>query len=219
MLNWFKKQKENKYPGFWNTYMEYINNQEDLPYEDTTFIVFDTETTGFHPRKDRVLSIGAIKLKNNTIDVQDSFELYIKQEIYCSDAVEIHGILKEGRLEKVSEKEALKQFLKYVKGSIIIAHHTHFDYSMINQMLFRLDLPELQNKCIDTEKLYLKSKHKVYEGDKDRYSLDDLCKELNIEVRDRHTASGDSLLTAIAFQKIVQRMSKDGYPKVTDLLL
>ncbi len=53
------------------------STDEDLlgDINSTRFVVLDTETTGFDYDNDRILCIGAIVLQNNTISVQDSFEV------------------------------------------------------------------------------------------------------------------------------------------------
>lgn len=50
------------------------------------FVVPDTETTGLNPRKDRIVTIGAIALLNHEILIEDSFEAMLKAE-YNSSAV------------------------------------------------------------------------------------------------------------------------------------
>lgn len=57
------------------------------------YVVFDTETTGLNPKKDEILSIGAVKIKGNKILTSQTFEVYIKnsKEI-SSKSIEIHGI-------------------------------------------------------------------------------------------------------------------------------
>ena len=44
-----------------------------------------------------------------------------------------------------------------------------------------------------------------------------LCEELKIQKIDRHTAIGDALITAIAFQKIVGRLNKKNMMKLKKL--
>src|SRR5690606_40655077 len=68
------------------------------------FIAFDTETTGFDRKEDRILSLGAVEIINKTIKANNSFEIYIKQDIFKPETVKIHGILKEGDLVKRSEE-------------------------------------------------------------------------------------------------------------------
>ncbi|MGJ8761635.1 MULTISPECIES: PolC-type DNA polymerase III [unclassified Polaribacter] len=219
-FNWFNKKENKVLPDYFLEYEDSFLNAPKLAINETRFVVFDTETTGFNRMRDRVLSIGAVSLIDNTLNVNDSFEVYLKQEIFNPETVHIHGILKEGSITKISELEALKSFLKYIGNSILVGHHINFDIMMMNQILVRNQLPEIKNKTLDTEHLYRTSKHTVYQNTlpKERYTLDQLCDELNVSKSDRHTASGDALITAILFLKIIARLDKNNDLTVKDLL-
>ncbi|MGY8913878.1 MAG: 3'-5' exonuclease, partial [Flavobacteriales bacterium] len=182
------------------------------------FVVLDTETTGFDYNTDRILCIGAIGLQNNTIAIKDSLEVFVHQEHYNIDSAEIHCILKKGKIERISEIEALQHLLEYLGNSVIIAHHTKFDVTMINKALERHGLPKLKNKALDTAVLYQKSLLMTPLLDKKQhYKLDDLADKFNISKEDRHTAIGDSYITAIAFLKILNRMKYRKEPTLKDL--
>lgn len=207
--NWLRKKYKASDPDFWKQYVDRFDDAIQKPIYNTRFIAFDTETTGFHQTKDRVLSIGAVSIMNKSIEVKKSLEIYLKQTIFNPETVKIHGLLREGQMNKINELEAVEKFLDYVKNDILVAHHASFDYGMINQMLFRQGLGKLRNQFIDTGYLFGKSKHIIYrENLKDHYTLDDLSKELNVPIVDRHTASGDALITAIIFLKIISRLDK-----------
>lgn len=189
------------------------STDEDLlgDINSTRFVVLDTETTGFDYDNDRILCIGAIVLQNNTISVQDSFEVYIEQDHYNKATAQIHGILKDFVLDRPKELEALQQFLDFLGDSIIIAHHTVFDVTMINKALERNGLPILTNKTLDTAKLYKKTLLSSYLLErKDHYTLDDLADKFDISKKDRHTAMGDAYITAIAFLKILKKLREKG---------
>ena len=192
---------------FWNTSKEPF--EEDLlgNIDTTRFVVLDTETTGFDYANDRILCIGAIVLYNNRISIQDSFEIFIQQEHYNQATAQIHGILKEHVLDRPKELEALKQFLAFLGDSIIIAHHTKFDITMINKALERNGLPKLKNRTLDTEVLYKKTliASNLLER-KENYSLDELADKFDISKKDRHTAMGDAYITAISFLKILKKL-------------
>ncbi|PQV45475.1 DNA polymerase-3 subunit epsilon [Jejuia pallidilutea] len=215
---WLNKKKK-EVPEFWNTYLEYFKNTHKTPISSTKFIAFDTETTGFDIDRDRVLSIGAVTLKNNRIAVNSNFEVYINQEIFKPETVKIHGLLKKGNLKKISELEAIESFLDYIKNNVLIAHHARFDFNMINSMLLRNGLGELKNEFIDTAVLFKKSKHIIYQDNLKNYSLDELAKELNVPVVDRHTANGDALITAIVFLKTLSRLKTKNQNLEWDYLL
>ena len=206
-LNWlFKKQIE--YPEFWITYLNYFKNKKDIDIQNTRFVAFDTETTGFNKDTDRILSIGAVSFVGKKIEVNNTLEVYLEQTVFNPETVKIHGILKHGSLEKISELDALKLFLEYIKDAVLVAHHAHFDKTMVNEMLQRHGLGKLKNKFIDTGVLYKKSIHIIYRQTNKIYSLDDLANELNVPVVDRHTATGDALITALVFLKTLARLDK-----------
>ncbi|MFC4477647.1 PolC-type DNA polymerase III [Flavobacterium chungangensis] len=194
LFNFWKKEENNLF-------------DENITIEETRFVVLDTETTGFDYENDRILCIGALVLQNGIINVQESFEVYLEQDHYDKSTAQIHGILKDLLIKRPTEMEALQQFLDFLGDSIIIAHHTIFDVTMINKALERNGLPLLTNKTLDTAYLYKKTliQSHLFER-KDHYTLDDLADKFDISKKDRHTALGDAYITAIAFLKIVKKL-------------
>jgi DNA polymerase-3 subunit epsilon len=194
LFNFWKKEETNLF-------------DENITIEETRFVVLDTETTGFDYENDRILCIGALVLQNGIINVQESFEVYLEQDHYDKSTAQIHGILKDLLIKRPTELEALQQFLDFLGDSIIIAHHTIFDVTMINKALERNGLPHLTNKTLDTAYLYKKTliQSHLFER-KDHYTLDDLADKFDISKKDRHTALGDAYITAIAFLKIVKKL-------------
>lgn len=150
------------------------------------------------------------------MDVGDSFEVYIQQEKFNASTVEIHGILKEGSITKLPEKEAIVQFLEYIKDAILIAHHASFDITMINHTLKRLGVPKLKNKSIDTGILFKKTA--LCKGREIHYSLDQLSDIFDIKMHDRHTASGDAYITGLIFLKMIAHLKKNQKITLQDLL-
>ncbi len=189
---------------------EPIDERLNKPIESARFVVLDTETTGFDYITDRILCIGAIVLQNGTINLQDGFEHYIDQEHFDKSSVQIHGIIRSDVLDHKSEIQVLQLLLDYLGDSIIVAHHTLFDVTMINNALERNGLPKLINKTLDTAILYKKSliKSNLLER-KDHYTLDDLADKFDISKKDRHTAMGDAYITAIAFLKILKKLREN----------
>lgn len=186
---------------------EPIDERLNKAVESERFVVLDTETTGFDYQNDRILCIGAISLQNGTINLQDSFEHYIDQEHFDHSSVQIHGIIRSDVLDHKSEIEVLQLLVDYIGDSIIIAHHTKFDMTMINNAMVRNGLDKITNPTLDTAVLYKKTliKSNLLQH-KDHYTLDDLADKFDISKKDRHTAMGDAYITAIAFLKILKKM-------------
>ncbi|MDP3359146.1 MAG: 3'-5' exonuclease [Lutibacter sp.] len=214
MIRFFKKKR---YPEFWSTHIEKVqNSQKYANFEDIRFVALDTETTGFDYENDRILCIGAVAIKNNKILVSDSFEIYIKQAIFNKETVKIHGIRKDGNEIKLSEEEAIIKFIDYLDDAVIVAHHTAFDVTMINQALNRLNVGPLESKQLDTNYIHKKiAKTDTY---KKIFSLEELCEIYNVKMHDRHTALGDALITAYLFLKQTAKYKKNNALNLFDLI-
>ena len=218
IFEWFKKESP-EYPEFWKRYANSFSQPLPEFVDETRFVVLDTETTGFDQKRDRMLCIGAVGIENNMIDVGSSFEIYLQQEIFNPESVEIHGILRNEKVKRYSEEEALRMFLNYIGNSVFVAHHAGFDLGMINQALKRLHLPKLKNEVLDTGSLYRRTRLNSNLINQDQhYSLDDIAEAYLIDTRDRHTAAGDAFITAIAFLKIISKLKKGERLRLKELL-
>jgi len=214
MLNFFKRKK---YPEFWKKHIDAIENCKKYSnYESIRFVCLDTETTGFDYENDRILCIGAVAIKNNKILVSDSFEVYIQQEVFNKETVKIHGIRRNGNEVKVTEEEALISFLEYLDDAIIIAHHTKFDMTMINNALKRIHVGPIISKQLDTN--YIHKKIATENQFKKLFSLDELCAIYHVKMHDRHTALGDALITAYIFLKLTYKYKKNNVLNLTELI-
>ena len=219
MFNFWKKEKE--YPYFWKKYLAHFNHKlaKRTPISELSFVVFDTETSGFNPKKDKLLTIGAVRVSNNKIDLSDSFEVRIlQQDIYSTKAIPIHGIVPN--IEKgIPKNEAIQQFINYLGGDIIVGQNIEFDIAMINQELQNMVRGKLKNQNLDTALLAKRAEHlrSPQRMKPTEFTLDALCIHYNIPMHDRHNAAGDALLTALLFLKLLSKLKKRGIENLGDL--
>lgn len=208
----------------WQEYAAYFEskfNKRKL-IRDQRFVVLDTETTGLDFRKDQILSIGAIGIRDYEMSIADRFEFYLNQEDYSpGESIKVHGILSSRSKKGIPEKEMLVQFLSYCRDGIIVGHHIGFDLAILNEAMKRHFGAPLKNKVVDTGLLAqrLESIQPVYPIDRSRYSLDALCQQFHIAVKKRHTASGDAFITGILYEIIGSAGKKKGVDAWTIALL
>lgn len=198
-LDWLKGGST---PQFWKNYTS-LFEKEDGKAAKRRYVIFDMETSGLDYKDDVVLSIGAIGVTNNAIEIGDFFEVFIKQDRFASQSVALGDGLNETGHEKIVEAEALIQFLNFVKDAPLVSHNINLDVEMLNQALKRLDLGRIRNPLMDTNVLY--QRWKDLPEDK-HLTLDELCDALKVRRSDRHTASGNAYITAIIFLKLKARL-------------
>lgn len=175
------------------------------PVEQVRFVVLDSETTGLDPRKDRLITIGAIAVINGEILLEDSYEALLKVD-YNTSAITVHGVTREESREGLDEPEALEQFLDYLKDGVIVGHHIGHDVDTFNAGYERHWGFNLSNLSLDTMALALVLEQDgafaQYEHFRN-FSLDALCERFGVIPHDRHTAPGDAFMTAQVFLRLL----------------
>ncbi len=189
-------------PQFWKNYLSLFDDNDKL--SNRRYVVFDMQTSGLDWKDDVIISIGAIGVVNNAIEVGDFLEVHVQQDKFTTQSIALNDVMKEDNNEKVVEAEAMIKFLNFIKDSTLVSHNINLDVEMINQALKRLDLGRLRNPIMDTNVLYQKWKD-LPEGT--QATLDELCDALKVRKSDRHTASGNAYITAILFLKLKRKLN------------
>jgi DNA polymerase-3 subunit epsilon len=184
----------------------------DSPAGHVRFVVLDSETTGLDPRKDRLVTVGAVAVVAGEIRLDDSFDVLLKVR-YNTSAVTIHGVTRdEGRLG-LDETEALALLIPYLRDGVIVGHHIGHDVATLDAALERHFGFHLLNRSLDTMDLALHLERDGAFGAAEpfrSFSLDALCARFGVVPHGRHTAAGDALLTALVFQRLLRLARKAG---------
>ncbi|MFW6121323.1 MAG: PolC-type DNA polymerase III, partial [Petrotogales bacterium] len=185
-------------------------DDESKKLEDTTYVVFDLETTGLDPVSDEIIEIGAVKMKNNKI--LDKFSTLVKPTKPLSEIVQnITGINEKDLDEVPSIHDVFQEFLDFCDGSILVAHNASFDYRFVRNAVKEIYSREWNPPYIDTlslSKTLLKSKS---------YSLDNVVKRLKVGKFKHHRAMEDANVTAEVFKKLITMAKKRGITTVKEL--
>lgn len=188
-------------------------------WEKFRFVCIDSESTGFDPRRDSLVSLGGVGLCEGEICLFDEFSIVVPVA-YNTSAVTVHGITREAAAQGIEESEALLQFLEWLADGVIVGHHIQHDLKLINNACLRHFGFVLRNVSVDTMGTYLQLKHHGGFADNiehDHFSLDALCEQFNIVPHDRHTALGDAFLTAQILLRILKEAGKLGMWNLSDL--
>lgn len=139
------------------------------------YVVFDIETSGLNPNRDKIIEIGAIKYINNK--KVDEFSYLINPEISISSIITcVTGLTDEDLAGQKKIEEVLPLFLDFIEDLPIIGHNVRFDYDFIESNIRKLDLKHIHNKIVDT--LFL-SRITIY--DSENHKLETLKKYLKLD--------------------------------------
>ncbi len=178
-----------------------------LVHEAQRYVVVDVETSGLNMKKDRLISIGAIALREGRLDFSDAFQVVLRQAQVSTHAnILIHGIGGSAQSGGVDPVEGLLAFLQYVGKSPLVAYHAFFDQSMIGKAMREYLGMELDQPWIDLA--WVLPDFYSFRGDLN-VALDDWLHHFGIENILRHNAVSDAYATA----KLLQVAIAGGQPK------
>ncbi len=167
------------------------------------FIFFDTETTGTHAARDRIIEIAAFDpLRGKT------FEMLINPGIPIpKDATFVHKITDAMVQQSPSFKEVAIQFLEFCAGDVALIAHNNiaFDKPFLEAEMKRADL------TIPAQWLFMDSLvwARRYRKDLPRHSLQYLRQIYGIKENQAHRALNDVMVLYEVFCCMTDDLSPD----------
>ena len=121
-------------------------------FELGPFTVFDLETTGMSPAKDRIVEIAAVRVECD--GTQSRFQTLVNPERPIPPRVSaVHNIRDEDVADAPVFAVAGKNFLRFIAASTIVAHNARFDLGFFQESLNRCFLPLWAGKTMDSIKI------------------------------------------------------------------
>jgi len=157
------------------------------------FSAVDIETTGFSPKKDRIIEIGVVKLRG-TAEVGRTNWLVNPGIPVPASAVSVHGITSEMLKDSPAFAKAVPAFADFIGDSVLLIHNARFDTAFFGAELARAGIPAPTNIVIDTLPVCRK-----WFANTRRHGLESITEYLGIAVVRRHRAVDDAGALAAVF--------------------
>ena len=163
---------------------------------DDVYVVFDLETTGFSPIKDKIIEIGAVKVENGKIT--ERFSTFVNPKIPIPFRItQLTSITDQMVMDAPDIETVLPQFLEFIGDAVLVAHNASFDVGFIEQNCRYQDIvPNFTS--VDTVAMA-----RILLPTLSKFKLNVVANALHISLENHHRAVDDAGATAEIFVKFV----------------
>ena len=166
---------------------------------DDTYVVFDLETTGFSPIKDKIIEIGAVKVERGKIT--ERFSTFVNPKVPIPFQItQLTSITDQMVMDAPDIETVLPKFLAFVGDAVLVAHNASFDVGFIEQNCRYQDIiPDFTS--VDTVAMA-----RILLPTLSKFKLNVVANALHISLENHHRAVDDAGATAEIFVKFVEML-------------
>lgn len=165
------------------------------------YTAIDIETTGLDPKLEKMIEVGAVKVRNGQIT--DCFESLVQPGRKLSETIiKLTGITDETLKDAPEPKEVIPKLLDFLGEDILLGHSIMFDYSFLKRAAVNLGFV-FEKRGIDTLKI---ARAKLQNLESRR--LDFLCDYYKIP-HQAHRAMEDAKAASILYGKLAEEFYEE----------
>ena len=171
------------------------------------WVALDCETTGLDVRRDRIISIGAVRIVGNRLLTSQRLELLVRPERALDVAsMRVHRLRERDLAEGLPPEEAMRQLLHFIGSRPLVGYYLEFDLAMINRAVWPMLGIRLPQPTIEVSALYYDYKNRQLPPHARNGRIDlrfaTLMSDLALPTRDAHDALNDAVMAGLAFLKL-----------------
>ncbi|MDQ5844884.1 MAG: exonuclease domain-containing protein [Acidobacteriota bacterium] len=186
-----------------------VNDCESRLLNELDFVVVDVEATGAKLPPNRIIELGAYKIRGRQI--VDKFMTLVNPEIAIPRFVmNLTGISNEMVKQAPLFAEVAPRWLEFVEDAVLIAHNAPFDTNFLNHEIARVYPGQ---RMINAHLCTVTLSRRAIPG-LTNYRLDTVADHFSIPIHARHRAGSDARATAEIFLHLLDRLAEHG---ITDL--
>ncbi len=171
------------------------------------WVSVDCETTGLNARTDKIIAIGAVRIKGHRVLTSERLNLLVKPDKAISaQSVKIHGLRERDVAGGLDPDEAMRQLLRFIGPRPLVGYYLEFDVALINRAIFPILGVRLPQPKVEISELYYDWKQRSLPPYQHGASIDlrlsTLMADLALPTRHAHDALNDATMAALAFVKL-----------------
>ena len=181
------------------------NSIETGPLDELEFVVVDVEATGAKMPPNRIIELGAYRIKKGRI--VDEFVTLVNPELPIPRFVmTLTGISTEMVRTAPFFADVAPRWLEFVGDAVLVAHNAPFDTNFLNHEISRV-YPG--HRMVNSHLCTVTLSRRMVPG-LANYRLDTIADHFSIPIADRHRAGSDALATAEIFIRLLSTFHDNG---------
>ncbi len=164
-------------------------------------VSIDCETTGLSTRKDDIVTVAAIRVRDNRILTSERFEAMVKPRARLNpDAIKVHRLREQDVAGGRPIEEVLPDLLRFIGSRPLVGFYLEFDVAMLNRHVRRMLGIGLPNPQIEVSGIYYERKYgDAPPGTEVDLRFMSILRDLGLPALAQHDAYSDALMTAMMY--------------------
>ncbi|MCR8656291.1 PolC-type DNA polymerase III [Paenibacillus endoradicis] len=188
-----------------------VLNAQELSLADTTYVVFDLETTGLSVINNKIIEIAGVRMKGG--EEIDRFTSFINpHQRIPYNIQQLTNITDEMVADAPELEPTLKAFIEYIGNDVLVAHNARFDIGFIQANCKTLGFPEVKNPVLDT----LELARLIYPTMKN-HRLNTLADKYKVSLDNHHRAIDDTIALGGILNGLIKDSLERNIVKLTQL--
>ncbi|WP_420768959.1 exonuclease domain-containing protein [Parageobacillus thermoglucosidasius] len=182
-----------------------------MSLDEVTFMIIDMETTGFSPQHgDEILAMAAAKTVRGTVK-ETYYTLVCPEKAIPPHISALTGITAKDVQYAPRLHEALRSFLSFISGGVMIGYHIGHDLAFLNHFLWTHYRTKWAARFFDMQPIVEMVQRRWFP------TLDDALGHYGISCERRHTADGDVWAMAELWAQLLAELKRNNIETLYDL--
>jgi DNA polymerase-3 subunit epsilon len=179
---------------------------------DGEWVALDCETTGLDVKRDRIISIGAVRIVGTRLLTSQRLELLVRPErALKADSVRVHRLREQDVAQGMDPEQAMRRLLEFIGSRPLVGYYLEFDVAMVNREIWPLLGVGLPQPKIEVSSMYYDFKNRQRPLHERGGAIDlrfaTMMNDLALPLRDAHDALNDAVMAGLAFLKLRRLLS------------
>ena len=186
------------------------------PWAQAELLAVDFETSGLNTSKDRILSIGWVRISSARIQMQSARHLLVQSAESVGQSATVHGLTDTDILDGLPLADAVQALLTELEGRVLVSHGAPIELNFLASACRRCFGVPPTLRYIDT--LALERRIRRHEVDPKGYLRLHACRErYGLPTYRAHNAAIDALACAELLLAQVGRIGDEARLRLRDL--